>query len=271
MKAKKNVNVFGVLLIALSFIFITSCNKDGNEPIQLYYAIYSDKPVPVIDNLVAILYPTAEKTQLLIMGGDGNFIVSNSDDTILKASINEGLIDLTPLATGKVTVTINDQSGNSYSLNVNIAYIENNLVIVKQDVVVIGNKLSAVQKKEIEQKAMLTLPVKVNGGYKFVYKIDNQTNKGLALIYKESYNSQAVESVFEIKQIETDIDGVKRKYRVYVVTIDGKQREFILTRYIPSKTKGDMQVPMALTEVLTEQFKADYPDAELVFTQQCLK
>lgn len=54
----------------------------------------------------------------------------------------------------------------------------------------------------------------------------------------------------------------------YVITIDGKQREFVLNRYVELKTKGDMIVPFALCEVLTEQFKADYPDVEFVYTQQ---
>lgn len=260
--------IIAILVTAISFV---SCSKDSNEPIQLHYAIYNDKPNPVIDNQVAILFPTSDKTQLVISGGDGNFSISNSDKTILNISINDRFIDITPLSIGDATVTIIDKSGNSYTLNVKVYYREIKLIVDKQDVIVIGDKLSEEQKAAIQQKAILTLPVKVNGGFKLVYNEGLQTGKGKAFIYKDHFEDMTDESTFEIKRIKIEVNEMIREYPAYVIMIDGKQREFIMNKYIAPQSKGDMIVTMALHEVLTEQFKTDYPDVEMVYTQQRIK
>lgn len=67
--------VIAILVTAISFV---SCSKDNNEPIQLHYAIYDDKPNTVIGNQVAILFPISNKTQLEVSGDDGNFAINLS-------------------------------------------------------------------------------------------------------------------------------------------------------------------------------------------------
>lgn len=99
------------LLLVLIFI-VSGCTKNDIEPIALCYAIINDKPNPIIDNQVELIYP-AENIQLLILGGDGNFSINNSDDTKLKISINDKLMTIAALSTGTTFITINDKSGNS--------------------------------------------------------------------------------------------------------------------------------------------------------------
>ena len=91
-------------------------------------------------------------------------------------------------------------------------------------------------------------------------------DNGQVLIYKNSFDEKAIESTFEIR----DIKDEERNYRSYIISIDEEQRIFILNKYLAS-TKGDIAVSMALIEVLTEQFKTDYPNIELVYTQQRIK
>lgn len=268
MRTKCKLKLTSILLMLLLIASLASCSKDDSQPIQLHYGIYNNKPNPVMDNQIAILFPTTEKTQLFISGGDGDFVVTNADDKTINVSANDRLIDITPLSTGSTFIAITDKSGNSYTLNIKVFYLERQLVIEKQNVVVIGDKLSEVQKTEIRQKAELTLPVKVNGGFKMVYDIDDEPKKGHVIIYKETYGIGGIESVFEEKRVEIDADGVKKNCPVFVITIDGKQRNFYLVQYVEPKLKGDMMVPLALNEVLTDQFKAEYPDVEWVYTQQ---
>lgn len=260
--------IITILVTAISFV---SCSKDNNEPIQLHYAIYNDKPNPVIGNQVVILFPTSDKTQLVVSGSDGNFVISNSDKTIIDVRMNDRLIDVTPLSTGDATVSITDKSNNSYVFSVKVYYKEYNLMVEKQDVIVIGDKLSEIQKTEIQQKAVLTLPVQVNGGFKLVYNQGEQVSKGKAFIYKDNYGEVVSESVFEFKRVAIEANGFIQNYNVFVITIDGKKREFVMNKYTALKSRGDMMVPMALNEVLTELFKTDYPDVELVYTQQRIK
>lgn len=110
------------LLFILIFI-LSGCSKNDIEPITLCFAIINDKPNPIIDNQVELQYP-AENIQLLILGGDGNFAINNSDETKLRISANDKLMTLTVLSVGVAIVTISDKSNNSYTLKVKISCIE---------------------------------------------------------------------------------------------------------------------------------------------------
>ena len=252
-------------LIWIIVLIMSSCSKDSYEPIQLYYDIYNDKPNPIENNQISFLFPTFDNIKLVIMGGDGNYTVSNLDEAIVNVRMENKFIDITPLSIGSSIITVVDNSGNSYALNVKVHYREYNLIIDKLDVIVIGDKLSVEQREQIEQKAMGTIPIKPNGGSKFIYNSGDFDN-GQVLIYKNSFDEKAIESTFEIR----DIKDEERNYRSYIISINEEQRIFILNKYLAS-TKGDIAVSMALIEVLTEQFKIDYPNIELVYTQQRIK
>lgn len=210
--------------------------------------------------------------QLVIVGGDGNFTVTNSNKETVAVDTDDRQIDITPLTTGSSVVTIVDQASNSYTLDVTVDYYKFGMIILKQEIVVVGDKLSDEQKAEIRQKALLTFPVKVKGGFKLVYKEGREARKGEALIYKETFGADGIESTFEVKDFEYDLTGVKETHSLYVITIDGKPREFILARYIAPKSKSTgvpiQNITLALHEILTDQFKAEYPDVEKVYTQQ---
>lgn len=252
------------LLLIASLATLTGCSKDDAKPIQLYYAIYNDKANPVEGNRIQILFPASNKIQLLIFGGDGDYAIHNSDDAVVDVAVESKSISITPLSTGSSAVIITDQSGGSYILDIEVSYRRLNFVIEKQDVIVIGDKLSGLQKTEIQQKAALSLPVKVKGGFSFIY--DLNAHEGHVLVYKDKYGENGLESVFEEKYTETASVG----YRSYEFQIDGEKREFILNQYHAPLSKSSMIVPMAFIEVLTDRFKADYPDVESVFTQQKL-
>lgn len=114
--------LFGILSFFAVCLLCSSCEKDDDNyhPIELQYAIFNDKPNPVTNNQVTINFPTESKTELVIFGGDGTYSISNSDDTKLGISRNDGYLTLTPLAPGNVVVTISDGLNNSYSLKVEI-------------------------------------------------------------------------------------------------------------------------------------------------------
>ena len=122
-KTKNNrAKLLGILFFFASGLLFTSCDKDddNSHPIELQYAIYNDKPNPVTNNQVTINFPAESKTELVILGGDGTYSISNSDDAKLSISRTDGSLALTPLAPGNVVVTINDSRNNSYTLKVQI-------------------------------------------------------------------------------------------------------------------------------------------------------
>ncbi len=84
-------------------------------------------------------------------------------------------------------------------------------MIDKQDVVVVGDKLSEVQKTEIEQKAILTLPVKLNGKFRFAY---NNIEPRIGLKYKIAPNNTSSAAY--------GLHSCREKLDYYFVKIDGK-------------------------------------------------
>jgi hypothetical protein len=121
---KTRFNVLGILLLLVCSLLWVSCNNDDDDiqPIRLQYAIYGGKPSPVTNNQIIINLPTEEKTELVIFGGNGEYSISNSDDTKLSVSRNygNGSLELTALTPGNVVVIINDSHNNSYTLKVQI-------------------------------------------------------------------------------------------------------------------------------------------------------
>ena len=262
MKIKTISTLLSILLLSLSLFCITSCNKDEPlEPIAL----------DVEDNAVTLTYPAVSGYTIAITGGDGNFTASCSDPSVFDVEIfkNWGGINLTAKSLGATTITITDQSNNSYTLNATAAYAETQFTIGKQDVVVTGDKLTPAQKKEIEGKAMLTLPVKEGGKFVLIHNNEEDDNKGQAFIYNDKNDEKGIETTFEIKEVE-ESESLSN-YRTYNFIIDGKPREFIIVEYVsPTRLNVDMRT-MSLNELLTNQFKADYPAVEFVYTQQQLQ
>ena len=264
MKIKTISTLSSILLLSLSLLCITSCSEDKSEPLPPI-------ALDVEGNSITLKYPNASGYTIAITGGDGNFTASCSDPSVFDVEVfkNWGGINLTAKSLGATTITITDQSNNSYTLNATAAYAETQFTIGKQDVVVTGDKLTPAQKKEIEGKAMLTLPVKEGGKFVLIHNNEEDDNKGQAFIYNDKNDEKGIETTFEIKEVE-ESESLSN-YRTYNFIIDGKPREFIIVEYVsPTRLNVDMRT-MSLNELLTNQFKADYPAVEFVYTQQQLQ
>ncbi len=111
-----------LLFLLLLLATVIGCQKedDNYHPIELQYAVFNDKPNPVINNQVTINFPTETKKELVVFGGDGTYSINNSDEKKLGISRVNGYLTLTPFEPGNVVVTISDGRNNSYSLKVEI-------------------------------------------------------------------------------------------------------------------------------------------------------
>lgn len=264
MKTKK---IFNVILL-LSFFCWTACN-DENRPIELQYALYNDHPNPVLNNLVTLHYPSTLATELIILGGDGKYTIHNSDETKLKTDYNNGFLSLTPLAIGNSVITIRDQSGAMYVLNVHITYLGHNFIVMKQEVTVKGDSLTLKEKDEIEKKALSSIPVNVKGGYTFIYT-DDQLQKGKVYVYPENFGGEYKEGTFvQSRQAESQIPSYNTS--LILITLDGKERQFLFFRYTDSSMKSQAYLFYQFTEDLTEIYRKDYPNVSQVYTTQVLK
>ncbi|MBK5722699.1 hypothetical protein JGH11_17640 [Dysgonomonas sp. Marseille-P4677] len=166
-------------------------------------------------------------------------------------------LEVKGLGTTKITIT--DKSQNSLTLDVIVDYLTYNFVVVKHDILIVGGNLTENEKKAISEEYLTEIPVKVGGGYRFIFTDLWHSEGGEALIYTDKFGDNAIETTFEKGRIVHT--------PVYEIIINDVKRIFAYGSYV-SPTKSDMIVPVALFEDITPIVKAKYPNAELVLSEQ---
>lgn len=254
--------IIWILLVLVSIFGMTSCDKeDSDEPLSL---------VNVENNLTKLYYGT--KGGVTIIGGDGKYSFS-CESPLLKAEMTySNYILFEPLGVGDATVTIKDSSGNSYLLTVTIAYRTQKIIVSKIDATVVGDNMTVGAQKELKEKALATIPVKVGGGYKFVYTEgeDLEQTKATVFIYPDKYGDNGIKGTFERATVKDKAGNYS--YTTYTMHYNGLNRTFILTKYsqVVLKSIGDYYGQFQFAEDLTEQYKTAYPNVEQVYTSQVI-
>jgi len=251
-----------ILVILFSTFCWTSCNKDSNgEPLSLHQ---------IENNSIQLYY--GSNGGVTIIGGDGKYSFS-CESQLLKAEMTySNYISFEPLGVGDATVTIKDSSGDSYILKVTITYKTEKIIVSKLDATVTGDNMTVGKQKELKEKALLTIPVKVGGGYKFVYteSEDLDKTKGIVYIYPDKYGENGIEGTFE--RITVKGDNGSYYHMVYTLKYSNANRKFVLMEYSEptSKSSPPQYRAFQLAEDLKEQYKVAYPDVEQVYTSQVI-
>ncbi|MDR1454344.1 MAG: hypothetical protein LBJ01_01715 [Tannerella sp.] len=214
--------------------------------------------------VLQLYYPPSVDAVLSIIGGDGTYAAASSDESVLKATTvqEQKTLVLTPLSPGEATVTLSDGANNVYTLSVNISFRESSFVIKERAVRIRGGNLTEEEKKDIEAKALATVPVQVNGGYRFTFTNEDGYS-GKVTVYAETFGENGEEGVFEM-QVEDENSAGHIKY---VMRLNGRERIFHLATYDPS-TRTSPKIDMVFAEDVTGLIQPDYPDVELVYTEQ---
>lgn len=255
----RNLNaILSVLIILFSTFGLTSCNKNSDsEPLSLHQ---------IKNNATNLYY--GSKGGVTIIGGDGNYSFSCTS-SLLKAEMTQrNYLSLEPLGVGNATVTIKDSSGDSYILNVTVAYKAEKIVVSKLDATVVGDNMTVGDQKELKEKALTTIPIKIGGGYKFVYTEgeDKDKVKGIVFIYPDKYGDNNIEGTFE-RAIVKSADG-SYSYLTYTLHYRNVNRTFIVSENRKTTVKPSQYQAIQLSEDLKEQYKTAYPNVEQVYTSQ---
>gem|GEM_PF-257287 len=261
-KMNKKLNpIAWTLLVLFSTFGLASCDKESDKPLSLDL---------VKNNSTKLYY--GSKGGVTIIGGDGKYSFS-CESPLLKAEMTySNYISFVPLGVGDATVTIKDSSGDSYILKVTIVYKAQKIVVSKLDATVIGDAMTVGEQKELKEKALATIPVKVGGGYKFVYTEgeDLEQTKATVFIYPDKYGENGIEGTFERATVKDD-DG-NYSYTTFTMHYNGQIRTFVLTKYsqVVLKSTGDYYGQGQFAEDLKEQYKMAYPNVEQVYTSQVI-
>jgi len=258
------------LFVLFSTFSLMSCDKDTEEPLALH---------DVENNSLELYY--GAKGGVTIVGGDGNYSFSTESPLVKAEMTHSNYVLFEALNVGDATVTITDQSGHSCVLKIHIGYYSMNIVVAKLDATVVGDNMTVGEQKELKEKALATIPVKVGGGYKFVYtgKVNSSSSaedlnppKNLVYIYPETYGKEPIEGTFEKNTIYKEGDGQNFSYSTYTLHYNGLNRTLLFLEY---KSTGAVARSVEyrtyqLAEDLKEQYKTDYPNVEEVYTSQVI-
>jgi len=248
-----------ILVVQFSMLGLVSCDKESDKPLSL------DQ---IESNATKLYY--GSKGGVTITGGDGNYSFS-CESPLLKAEMTySNYILFEPLGVGEATVTIKDSSGDSYILKVTIAYKTEKIVVSKLDATVVGDNMTVGNQKELKEKALATIPVKVGGGYKFVYTEGEKLaeTKGTVFIYPDKYGNSGLEGTFERAAVK-DKNG-NYSYMTYTLHYNAVNRIFILMEYSESTAKSSQYRAIQFAEDIKEQYKMAYPNVEQVYTSQVI-
>lgn len=261
-KPKINMNlktITWILFLFISTLSLVSCDKEKEDVLSIN---------EIDGNTLKMHY--GSKGGITILGGDGNYSFS-CDSPLLKGEMTyKNYILFEPLGVGDATVTIKDQSGKSYILKVIISYETERITIAKLDATVIGDNMTVGAQKELKEKALATIPVKVGGSYKFVYtKLDNPEKfEGSIFIYPDKESNEVIEGTFAREIIKQE-DG-SYFYIAYHMHYKDSDRTFIQTIYNEPTSKSVQYRLYQFGEDLKEKFQSAYPNVEQVYTSQII-
>lgn len=250
--------IFFITLFTIGCIFVSCSDDDDTKPISLKN---------IEDTTISLFYPNETKYSITIQGGDGNYSVKSANEEVVKAEMISAIdVSFTVIGLGETKVTITDNSQNSLVLTVIVDYETHKYIVLKYDVRVEGGDLTENEKKAIIEKQLSKMPVKVGGGYKFIFT-DMPNAKGKLIYYTDKYEGSKIEEIaFEGKEHDNPNFTGSFKWG-YQFVLNNETRFLVFGRYYPT-TKSTEKVPAALMEDVTQEVKIEYPKAELVIVSQ---
>lgn len=255
----KITNLIRILLVSLITAISVSCDKDDAEPLGLHN----------MDTPTYSLY-YGSQGGVTIIGGDGKYSFT-CESPLLKAEMtHSNYIRFEALGVGSATVTISDQSGHTYILTVVISYRTEDLCVTGLEATVMGDNMTVKEQKELREKAIATIPVKVGGGYRFVFSGDKTENlqSGSVYIYPEKIGEKPVEGTFVRTAVRDEKGGFK--YYEYKLHYEGNDRTFIFMYYTAPSPKSIGYVQYQFAEDLKDRFIGEYPEVEYVYSSQVI-
>lgn len=258
---------FAIVVFTISALFCACSDDDKTTPITLR---------DTESSTINLIYPNTNKLGYTIQGGDGDYSVkTNNPEVVLPeivkltdVSSSDKNLSLQVVGLGSAKVTITDQSQNSLTLDITVDYLTHKYAVKLIDVRVAGGDLTENQKKAIIEQQTARNPVKVNGGYKFVFN-DDQNTKGEANIYAKNYGSEGIKTTFNIVEFEETVLPNSYKWG-YEFAVNNEKRTFVIGQYIPI-LKSSPVIPMALIEDATQVVQKEYPKAESVIIYQVIE
>lgn len=149
----KLTKLIGASLLCACFSLGTiSCGDDDYPAIEL---IYADNHTQAVGNTLTIA-PFTDTQALYIIGGDGSYVISNSNEEVALVIYNGETVQFKPLKTGDTDITITDHSGNSYILRLQVRYESITYTVTSVSAEVEGDKMQVGEQRALKESSSMT-------------------------------------------------------------------------------------------------------------------
>lgn len=248
----------GTLLCACFSLGIISCSDDNYPAIELVYA--ADHAL-ITQNTLTIA-PFSNSQPLYIIGGDGSYLIQNSNEEVALVIYNGETVQFKPVKTGDTDITITDRAGNSYLLHLKVRYENITYTVTSRDAEVEGDKMQVGDQRTLKELIIDDMLVQEGGSYTFEYTNETYTQGNITI--RSSESSLQKQGIFYLTS-KQDIQG----NNYYVLTITLTTGENLNYSLIEKEESGEKVT--YLTEDVTATYKGDYPLLEKAITIQQLK
>lgn len=255
---KLNKLIGRTLLCACFALGITSCGNDDYPPIKL---IYTDNHSQTVENTLTIA-PFTDSQSLYITGGDGSYVIQNSNDEVALVIYNGETVKFKPLKTGDTDISITDHSGNTYILHLQVRYENITYTVTSVDAEVEGDKMQVGEQRTLKELIINEIPVQKDGSYTLQYTNDTYTQGSITI--RSSASSLQQQGIFYQTEKQSS-----QGFHYYSLNITLTTGENLIYSLIEQEENGGTQI--YLTADVTADYKGSYPLLEKAVTYQYLE
>lgn len=252
--------LFQIVCISSCFAFFPACSDDeGYTPIMLSYV--EEGASPIQENMLTINSFDEDGVPFRIVGGDnGRYVIHNSNPQIIDCDYNGDILTFIPIVNGNATVKITDYSGNSYTLQIKVAYPTQTYKIEEIQTHIEGGELTGNDIETIKADIIKQILVEEGGSYVFTFENKEQTH-GTVTIHPTEYSNPLGGNFKYIQEEGYDYTIVQ------IELSDDTSYRYILKPY-PDSPQAEENLRMSFEEDITDTYKGRYPALEKAFSYQ---
>lgn len=255
----KLTKLIGASLLCACFSLGTiSCGDDDYPAIEL---IYADNHTQAVGNTLTIA-PFTDTQALYIIGGDGSYVISNSNEEVALVIYNGETVQFKPLKTGDTDITITDHSGNSYILRLQVRYESITYTVTSVSAEVEGDKMQVGEQRALKEIIINDIPVQKDGSYTLQYTNDTYTQGSITI--RSSASTLQRQGIFYRTEKESAAG-----FHYYSLNITLTTGENLIYSLVEKEENGTSEI--YLTADVTADYKDSYPLLEKAVTYQYLE
>lgn len=252
---------FIIGFFTLACCFISSCKNDDYSPITLLYAV-EDGDMPIDENNHLAITPFSEGEPFLIRGGSGNYHITATNKDIASFHYDGDTLTILPISPvpDSGEIIINDRSGNSYTLVVDINYAKRVFNVAEISAEVTGDELTFGEARELKNSIINDSPVQKGSEYTLTYTNDDLSG-GEVIV-----TPQGLKGTFT--QGEEWISHNGETSTEFIMYLNGEKHVYELNT---KRAADGSMLSMEFKEEVTDNYKISSPHLENAYSIQKLE